>query len=454
MQVKLTSLLAEPQLARGRHVYWQAPGKLVVQDGQWDAQLLKHSQLYGTELLDAMFLPIGDITCPTNELSGSNGFPARGRRAFDARSRPGHETVGLLVAATPKALQRFAARGVTLGDFGVVNINLGCGICVNCQNQASPDVCQLGQTYIGLGDSRSSQDQSDSWVKRETGVYEIPGFLAEFAAPIHSGSFYKIPSPLNELSAAEIFAFALADGVGCVRNAIDSLGITMDFPRYYRRDNPELLIVGAGKLGLLAALVAKDQMPNCVITAVDIKAENLAILRDGVKGAKTHLLKTPANTFGEIQALANQALGGKFNYIIITAPHAQYDGTLIKRLGEATLARRGRTTRLDHTPTTGLDAGAEVSVERQIIHASALGPADNFSYAMGLIQKHAQFLGRSIEIVDDPFAGDSPKVVEITETSGTKLKAQSDCTSFCLRIHPIEPLRQLISHGKRYDIIL
>ena len=76
----------------------------------------------------------------------------------------------------------------------------------------------------------------------------------------------------------------------------------------------------------------------------------------------------------------------------------------------------------------------------------ALGPADNFPYALSLLTRHLDALSETVEIVEEGFTKNSGLVKITTETSGGPFKEQMECTSVCIQTNPL-PARFLAPSG-------
>ena len=419
---------------RGLSAYWVSPGQIEIGETEFDVDILDHSQIHGTGMFDALFYPLVDLVCPSNELSGVNGFPAGGRRDFGTAARPGHEVVGLLMAATADAAERLRNRGIHGACYGIVNINAGCGQCESCRAGGSPDVCYEGQTYIGLGDGNSGRKE-ESWLHRETGRYEIPGFLTQLAVPIPSKQFFALPcQPPRSL--AELAIYGLADAVACTRNVVDSVGIGFDFPRYYHSDQPAILVIGAGRLGTLCCMVLHDLFPTAKVHALDVASNGMTVLNAACPAVTTHFLEDRDEIVERVRSIAVEQPKGKFHYIINCASHQAVNADALNRLAETALHRRGRIGRLDHTSVCGLEAGGQTLVDCQLGHINALGPADNFPYALDLIRRHKDLLMDLMHLIAGELSDNVEQIKTVTETSAANLKAEGKHLAVGIQLNP------------------
>ena len=407
---------------RGLSAYWVSPGQIQIGETEFDLDILKHSQTHGSGMFDALFYPLVDLVCPSNQLSGVNGFPAGGSRHFGPTARPGHEVVGLLMGATAGAVEKLRNKGVHGPCYGVVNINIGCGQCESCRAGGSPDVCYEGQTYLGLGD-RNSGHKEKSWLYRETGRYEIAGFLTQLAVPIPSKQFFPLPCQ-DPGSLAELAIYGLADAVACTKNVVDSMGMGFDFPRYYQSDQPAVLVIGAGRLGTLCCLVVHDLFPAARIHALDLSSNRITVLKAACPEVSTHFLEDREEIVERVRSIAGENLKGKFHYIIHCASHQAVNAYALNRLAETCLHRRGRIGRLDHTSVSGLEAGGQTLVDCQLGHISALGPADNFPYALELISRHKGKLMDRMHLISGELSDNVEQIKTVTETSAANLKEE------------------------------
>jgi len=166
----------------------------------------------------------------------------------------GHEMAGEVVICGAAATAEFA-----LGDRVVVFPLLPCGRCGECQNKHYARC----RSYDYYGSRRNGG----------------------FAQYLNVKSWNLLPLP-NNLSFDDA---ALVEPVAVVVHALDRAGV-LSSPG---SSNSEIVIVGAGFLGLVAVQISHLLRPTTPVTLIDRNAYKLEI--GAAAGAKTHLLASDAD---------------------------------------------------------------------------------------------------------------------------------------------------------------
>ena len=75
-------------------------------------------------------------------------------------------------------------------------------------------------------------------------------------------------------------------------------------------------------------------------------------------------------------------------------------------------------------------------VDCQLGHVNALGPADNFPYALDLIRRHKDKLMERIHIISGELSDNVGQIKTVTETSADMLKEEGRHLAVGIQLNP------------------
>lgn len=194
-----------------RALVYLGPGSAALQDRP-DAQLLNGD--------DVVVEVVGTGVCGTDRKILLGRFPARPGVVL------GHESVGVVRAAGPQV------RAVAVGDRVVVNPTLYCGWCVPCRRGATNFCRHKTGTEVGV-------DRDGTYAERVT----LP---ERFVVPVPAGLPFR--------------AAVLIEPLACVLNNVGAAAVSFD---------DTVVVLGAGPIGMLTALVAARQARRVVVAEPD-----------------------------------------------------------------------------------------------------------------------------------------------------------------------------------------
>lgn len=371
--------------------------------------------------------------CPSDMAGGMLQFPPSSRRTLSDPDNPavaGHEFVGKVIAAGQEGLRQLKQRGIRLGDLVAGDINVGCGLCFQCKRGDPPVYCVNGATFAGVGSTPYSED----WVMKQTGRPHVPGAYTEGFIVLPAANVYRIP--LQKPKETKAFAiFSQVDAVACAMTSCVTMGLTT-FSQTRGFDNPLILIIGAGRLGMWHAAVIRDILPNAQIFLADIKKENLSSVASlfGIpKKRQYHVGKTSPFSRTRIQ----EAFGKNtfFDIIIDTAGHGVLTGKNITSLLLTSAARGGKFWTTAHTGITGVDAGHPMLLAASKSFGNGLSPQNNFPYAIDFLAREGKRYVRCMSQVEGGLRGNN--LVQIVSTGGLYYKRKAAGIIFYSVVNPL-----------------
>ncbi|MER7467816.1 alcohol dehydrogenase catalytic domain-containing protein [Streptomyces sp. NPDC097981] len=194
-----------------RALVYLGPGSAELQD--WpDAQLVNGD--------DVVVEIVGTGVCGTDRKILLGRFPARPGVVL------GHESAGVVREAGPRV------RSVAVGDRVVVNPTLYCGWCVPCRRGATNFCRHKAGTEVGV-------DRDGTYAQAVT----MPERFVE-----------RVPAGLSFRSAV------LIEPLACVLNNVQAASVTLD---------DTVVVLGAGPIGMLTALVAARQARRVIVAEQD-----------------------------------------------------------------------------------------------------------------------------------------------------------------------------------------
>lgn len=364
--------------------------------------------------------------CPTDQTGGNLSFPPGSIRSLGNPNCPavaGHEFTGKVVAANQKSMKQLFQRGIKLGDMVVGDINVGCAECFQCSRNDPPIYCNNGTAFIGIGNSANS-----SWVGAQTGRPHVPGAYTKGFVVLPASNVYKIPikdfKNINQLA-----VFSQADAVACSKTSCDAMGIT-NFEQMRGFNNPNVLIIGAGRTGAWHAAIAKKLLPNIRIYLADIDKDNLNMvgsLLDIPKNQRYLISKDSDNPYSRDNLKAAFGKDYLFDFIIDTAGHDAFDGKTITRLLQENIANGGAFCTNSHIGVSGIDAGHSNLILGMKRFVNGLSPQNNFEFALSFLSSN---LKRYAPFMSEIRGGLSQKLAQIVATGGEMYKKQMEGTTF------------------------
>ncbi|SAK57523.1 zinc-dependent alcohol dehydrogenase [Caballeronia ptereochthonis] len=198
--------------------------------------------------------PLACGICGTDLHICQHGFPGTNYPVT-----PGHEFAGHVLAVGREV------KGIREGDFVAVNPNVSCGVCEWCR-EGKPHLCNA-LTPIGVGRGGAAAEQA-----------AVPGKNA-----------HVVREDIGHGVAA------LIEPLACALHAVESSQGVKD-----RR----VLVIGAGTMGLLTAIIAKH-LGAAEVTVVDPNVGKHQIARD----VGAHKVATPDAIEGEKYEVVFEAAG-------------------------------------------------------------------------------------------------------------------------------------------------
>lgn len=209
----------------------------------------------------------------------------------------GHEMFGKVVE-TGKDVKNFKK-----GDFVVITVRRGCGICEPCKNNCF-DMCKTG-------------------LYKERGIKQRHGYQCEYVVEKEM-YIVKVPESIKNIA-------VLTEPTTVVEKAIDE-SVRLQDERLPYEDNPEkwlnkkkILIAGLGPIGLLAAMVLR--LKDIDVTGIDIVEPS---------SKRPQILKQLGGKYIKSTELLEKDFAkpdNQFDMIIEAAGIAKLDFDLIKTLG-------------------------------------------------------------------------------------------------------------------------
>lgn len=364
--------------------------------------------------------------CPSDMAGGMLEFPPSSTRSLSDPKSPavaGHEFVGQVTGGTKEGMKELAKRGIKLGDIIVGDINVGCGFCVQCKRGDPAVYCANGATFAGVGTSPAGV----SWVRKQTGRAHVPGAYTQGFIVLPSDRIHKVPkSALKTMNALALFS--QSDSVACSMTSCNTMGFTT-FKTTRGFDNPTVLIIGAGRLGMWHVAVIKDILPKTKIFIADIKKENLASVSKlfGIPKSHQYLVKGN-NAFSRKRIEDAFGKGILFDFVIDTAGHGVLSGNIVTELLLSSVAQGGKFWTTSHTGISGVDAGHPMLLLGSKSFGNGLSPQNNFPYAVSFLAKHWKKYVRCIAKIPKGLA--NKELADIVATGGSEYKKKVSGITF------------------------
>lgn len=361
--------------------------------------------------------PLAVGLCPSDMAGGALEFPPKSTRSLPDLENPavaGHEFIGEVIGASERGRAELLARGIKIGDIVAGDINVGCGYCTQCKRGDPAVYCSNGATFAGVGSSPSAI----GWVEKQTGRKHLPGAYTEGFIVLPAQSMHKVPKNILK-KRSHLGLFSQADPVACSKTSCDTMGITT-FKEMRGFDNPSVLVIGAGRLGVWHIAVIKELLPNAQIFIADIKEENLALVGRLFGITKKHrYLATGEDAFSRKHM--ERAFGKNvfFDFVIDTAGHGVLTGAMITDMLLSSCAQGGKFWTTAHTGVAGVDAGHPLLLLGSKSFGNGLSPQNNFPYAIEFLKKNMEkYVDCMIEIP----GGLSDELAHIVATGGSDYK--------------------------------
>ena len=216
--------------------------------------------------------PLAVGFCGSDYEGGWLKFPT-GSRRFDNPDYPavaGHENISVLLGGSEESLRHLEQRGISIGDYVVADVNIGCGYCKNDSVGKPPIQCVNGAIFAGIG----TPPDSEKWLYEQTGRTHLPGaYVAEGGFMIVPGeNVHKVPN--EYITQDGIQLYTQADGIACGLSTLEKLALGSISPNNSLR-YPSILILGAGHIGYLNGRVIKERVPEARLFYADIDEQNL-----------------------------------------------------------------------------------------------------------------------------------------------------------------------------------
>jgi len=180
---------------------------------------------------------------------GSDMHTWKGRRPFPSPSILGHETVGSIVRLGPGVDNDAAGRPISEGDRVVWTIMSCCGTCFFCRIRRLPQKCL---NLFKYGHVKSDQPP------------HFTGGFAEYVYVRPGTGIFKVPEDMADEEASPLTCAAAT-----VTGGLDKVELHFG-------DN--VVLQGAGMLGLYAAAIAKEQGAGNIIV-IDVIPERLEMAK-------------------------------------------------------------------------------------------------------------------------------------------------------------------------------
>ena len=372
--------------------------------------------------------------CPTDQAGGDLNFPPGSARSFgDSRSPAvaGHEFVGKVVSSNKQSMEQLAQRGIKLGDVVVGNINVGCDECFQCKRSDPSIYCDKGTAFIGVGTSPNA-----SWVEEQTGRPHLPGAYTKGFVVLPASNVYKVHlkniEDINQLA-----VFSQADAVACAKTSCAAMGIS-NFEQMRSFDNPNVLIIGAGRIGAWHAAVAGELLPKIRIYLADIDEENLNTVGDLFDIPKNQRYLVSKYSHDQYSRENLEAVFGKnclFDFIIDAAGHDVFDGKTVTKLLRESVANGGAFCTTSHTGIKGVEAGHPELILGMKRFVNGLSPQNNFDYAISFLSAN---LKKYVPFMVEIKGGLNQELAQIVATGGGKHKKQMKGTTFYSIVNHID----------------
>lgn len=245
----------------------------------------------------------------------------------DAPCTMGHEFVGRIVAMGERANETHYIFGgpLKVGDRIVPYPWITCGICPDCLENGNGIcmICENGFCYGGrdtMGDSKITADVAD-WPHFKGGfseyVYIFPGTYV-----------WKVPEDMpNEVA---VLLDPLAVSVRAIEMAQEQAGVLNDS----LNTNTEALVIGAGAVGIMAAMVLKI-MGSRKVVVTDLKSAKLELAKR-ISGADAVIGGEGMDTQERLERIAAEFSHNAPNLVLQCAntPYATLEGLrLVRKLG-------------------------------------------------------------------------------------------------------------------------
>lgn len=359
--------------------------------------------------------------CPSDMAGGMLEFPPSSKRTLSDEDSPavaGHEFVGQVIAATKEALGELKRKRITLGDVVAGDINVGCGFCFQCRRGDPPVYCLHGATFAGVG----SSPYGEAWVKKQTGRSHIPGAYTEGFMVLPASNIYAIPSRAVK-NKEDLAVFSQSDAVACSMTSCRTMGLAT-FKEMRGFDDPFILIIGTGRLGMWHIAVIKDILPKAQIFLADINKENLssvASLFRIPKERQYHVRgKNPFSRRRIAEAFGRELF---FDFIIDTAGHGVLTGKSITEMLLSSIAQGGKFWTTSHTGIAGVDAGHPLLLLSSKSFGNGLSPQNNFPSAIDFLARNGKQYIRSMSELRDGLRNND--LVQIVSKGGMDYKRKT-----------------------------
>ena len=215
---------------------------------------------------------------------GSDVHSWRGRRPFPAPTVLGHEGLGTIVQLGPSVRTDTAGHSLSEGDRITWSIMANCGGCCFCSIYDLPQKCL---SLFKYGHAHSDVPP------------HFAGTFGEYVYVRPGTSVFKIPDDMSDEEASPLMCAAATVTAGLAR-----IGL---------QPGENVVIQGAGMLGIYAAAIAKEQGAGQVIM-VDVLDKRLAIASEF---GSDHVINAGQYDDEEVVQKVNDLTGGRGADVVI-----------------------------------------------------------------------------------------------------------------------------------------
>ncbi|MBS3136059.1 zinc-binding dehydrogenase [Candidatus Woesearchaeota archaeon] len=423
-----------------------APNTVEIRNARTPADIFYHSMKNGKRWT-AIVEPCMVAFCPTDTAGiadDEHRFPSGSSRFRDIEKEPtiqGHETLGVLVGGSDTALNYLSNKGMSVGSLVFVDNNTGDGECVNCLRGRAGLYCSNGTLFAGIG----TTTEAEGWAYRQTGRIQIPGSYvgSEGFMVMPPEKLYAVQANGGFSSLEELASNTQADALACAFTTLNAIG-AKHWADDHRFDNPKVLIIGAGKIGLHHGSALLSCLPNAQVFYADINEGNLgrASKFNNVPSDRQYLVdsKESSGTAYGKEGISrgfkffNDEVKQLFDWVIDCSMHGVVTGKTIETLCNEVIIPGGVFATTNHSGVgEGVDAFSSQYLLRGIRFVSGLSPLNNYGRSIDLIAKRRGDLAKEMRLID---GGLSSLTANLLATGGGELRTQMGATTFVTLTNP------------------